>query len=103
VALVSIPVMGMGGTSDVGRRLGTVFTVVSIGALTGPPMCGAINMATGGFKATGYYAGTLFFYYLRIEFRLLRSRVYTGGSVMLSVIILLIARHKILGKLWGKI
>jgi MFS transporter, MCT family, solute carrier family 16 (monocarboxylic acid transporters), member 10 len=61
VALVSIPIMGMGDASDVGRRLGTVFTVVSIGALTGPPISGAINTATGGFRATGYCAGNVVF------------------------------------------
>ena len=33
------------------------FTVVALGALVGPPISGAINVATGGYKAVGIYAG----------------------------------------------
>jgi MFS transporter, MCT family, solute carrier family 16 (monocarboxylic acid transporters), member 10 len=53
--------MAMGGTQDIGRRLGTGFTAIAFGALAGLPICGAINAATGGFKGTGYFAGMLFF------------------------------------------
>jgi MFS transporter, MCT family, solute carrier family 16 (monocarboxylic acid transporters), member 10 len=63
MSLVSSPIMAMGGTQDMGRRLGTAFTVFAFGALAGLPICGAINTATGGFKATGYFAGTLFYFY----------------------------------------
>jgi MCP family monocarboxylic acid transporter-like MFS transporter 10 len=49
--------MMMGDMTDVGRRSGTLFTVLSIGALVGPPISGAIAAATGDFKAVGFYAG----------------------------------------------
>ena len=49
--------MAFGDTKDVGRRLGMFNTIFSLGALVGPPISGAINTATGGFEAVGYYAG----------------------------------------------
>lgn len=49
--------MDMGGVGDVGRRTGMCMTILAFGALAGPPISGAINTATGGFKAVGYYAG----------------------------------------------
>ena len=33
------------------------FTVMALGAIAGPPISGAINVATGGYKAVGIYAG----------------------------------------------
>jgi len=32
-------------------------SILALGALAGPPISGAINAATGGFKVVGYYAG----------------------------------------------
>lgn len=49
--------MDMGDTEDVGRRLGMFVSILSIGALAGPPISGAISTATGGFKDVGFYAG----------------------------------------------
>lgn len=49
--------MDFGETADVGRRIGMMMSFLSIGALAGPPISGAINTATGGFEAVGYYAG----------------------------------------------
>ena len=49
--------MDMGDTEDVGRRLGMFLSILSIGALAGPPISGAISTATGGFKDVGFYAG----------------------------------------------
>jgi MCP family monocarboxylic acid transporter-like MFS transporter 10 len=57
VSLQAVPLMMMGDMTDVGRRSGTLFTVLSIGALVGPPISGAIAAATGDFKAVGFYAG----------------------------------------------
>ncbi|KAF5323716.1 hypothetical protein D9619_012953 [Psilocybe cf. subviscida] len=57
VALLSNPIMEMGSTSDIGRRTGMCMSILALGALAGPPIAGAINTATGGFKAVGYYAG----------------------------------------------
>jgi MFS transporter, MCT family, solute carrier family 16 (monocarboxylic acid transporters), member 10 len=50
----------MGANGDVGRRLGMFTTIVAIGALTGPPISGAINNGTNGFEAVGIYAGLSF-------------------------------------------
>jgi MFS transporter, MCT family, solute carrier family 16 (monocarboxylic acid transporters), member 10 len=57
VSLLSNPMMEFGDTKDVGRRLGMFMSIFSLGALAGPPISGAINTATGGFEAVGYYAG----------------------------------------------
>ena len=58
VSLVSNPVMEFGEATDVGRRIGMMMSILSLGALAGPPISGAINTHTGGFAAVGYYAGT---------------------------------------------
>jgi len=52
-----VPTVVMGDMDDAGRRTGIVMTVTALGAITGPPISGAIAQATGGFKAVGYYAG----------------------------------------------
>lgn len=57
VSMLAAPLITMGNTHDVGVRLGMFFTIIALGALAGPPISGAINQATGGFKAVGYYAG----------------------------------------------
>jgi hypothetical protein len=48
-----------GETADVGRRIGMFTTIFAAGALVGPPISGAIYVATGGFEAVGYYAGMM--------------------------------------------
>jgi len=58
VTLLAAPVMMMGDMHDSGRRVGTVWTCMTLGAIVGPPISGAIAQATGGFKAVGYYAGS---------------------------------------------
>lgn len=57
VSMLAAPLITMGETHDVGLRLGMFFTILALGALAGPPISGAINEATGGFKDVGYYAG----------------------------------------------
>lgn len=57
VSLLGNPILDMGETNDVGRRFGMFMSILSIGALAGPPISGAISTATGGFRAVGYYAG----------------------------------------------
>ena len=47
----------MGEVGDVGRRTGMFLTVTALGVLIGPPISGAINARTGGFKEVAYYAG----------------------------------------------
>ena len=47
----------MGPIGDVGRRTGMALGFAAFGALTGTPISGAINSATGGFNDVGWYAG----------------------------------------------
>jgi MFS-type transporter involved in bile tolerance (Atg22 family) len=56
-ALISSPMIALGDSTDVGRRTGMYFTILSIGSLIGPPISGAINHATGGYFVVGIYAG----------------------------------------------
>ena len=49
ISLLGNPIMDMGDTEDVGRRLGMFMSILSIGALAGPPISGAIGTATGGY------------------------------------------------------
>lgn len=58
VGLQAVPLIHMGDMSDVGRRSGTLFSILAISALAGPPISGAIASATGDYKAVGYYAGS---------------------------------------------
>lgn len=56
--MITAPIMAMGESRDVGLKIGASLTVLAFGAIAGPPISGAINAATGGYKAVGYYAGT---------------------------------------------
>lgn len=57
VSLIAAPMIAFGETDDVGRRTGMFLTVLAVGALSGPPISGAINAATHNYKAVGVYAG----------------------------------------------
>ena len=57
VSLLTAPIVRMSKTQEVGVRAGMSMTLVAVGAIAGPPISGAINVATGGFKFTGVYAG----------------------------------------------
>ncbi|KIM86443.1 hypothetical protein PILCRDRAFT_816404 [Piloderma croceum F 1598] len=82
ISLVAMPVIAFGDIDDVGRRVGMALAVLATGALAGPPISGAINKATGGFKFVGYYAGSM---------------------IVVSVIFMILARQTHLqGKLRGK-
>ncbi|KAJ8074988.1 hypothetical protein PM082_019315 [Marasmius tenuissimus] len=81
VATFVLPVYGMGEIDDVGRRTGMIMTIAAIGALIGPPISGAINDATDGFEAVGYYAGSM---------------------VLLSCALLVLTRHLVLRSWFGK-
>ncbi|KAJ6554599.1 major facilitator superfamily domain-containing protein, partial [Mycena capillaripes] len=56
-ALTLVPVAAMGGTEDLGRRMGTVNTVFGIGGLCGPPLGGLLTSTSLGYKAVGYFSG----------------------------------------------
>ncbi|KAI0080541.1 MFS general substrate transporter [Panus rudis PR-1116 ss-1] len=81
VSLLNAPTMAMGNLHDVGVRVGMAMTILALGALAGPPISGAIEDATGGFKAVGYYAGSM---------------------VVLSVVLAILTRQLALKRLWGK-
>ncbi|KAF9001719.1 MFS general substrate transporter [Cyathus striatus] len=81
VALLTNPLVEMGGLGDVGRRTGMFRTLIGVGGLVGTPISGAINSATGGFHAVGYYAGT---------------------AVMVAVALMCVARQLAVKRLLGK-
>lgn len=57
MALVAAPAGEFGDTSDIGRRVGMLFTICSVGSLIGPPISGAIHDKYGGFEQMSIYAG----------------------------------------------
>ncbi|KAF7349864.1 MFS general substrate transporter [Mycena venus] len=80
VGLQAVPLIHMGDMSDVGRRTGTLFSILAISALAGPPISGAIASATGDYKAVGYYA---------------------GSAMMVAIGILIYVRYLMTGKWFG--
>ncbi|KDN40766.1 hypothetical protein RSAG8_07941, partial [Rhizoctonia solani AG-8 WAC10335] len=54
-----MPPTTMGSVDDVGRRVGMLMSIITIGAVVGPPSSGAIRDATGSFEYVGYYAGSI--------------------------------------------
>lgn len=82
VSLSANPMMEFGDTSDVGRRIGMFMSILALGALGGPPISGAINTATGGFGAVGWYA---------------------GSTILLGVVMMVVARRLVLKGWWGRI
>ena len=56
-SLLTLPIISMGVSGDVGRRIGMFMSITAIGALVGPPISGTINSITGGYKWVGTYAG----------------------------------------------
>ncbi|KAG2351958.1 MFS general substrate transporter [Suillus spraguei] len=81
ISLFTVPAVAMGKIEDAGRRVGMSMSLATFGAITGPPISGAISTASGGFAAAGYYA---------------------GGIIMCAVVLLLWARYLHLGGLRGK-
>ena len=59
MSLLNAPFMEMGNPHDVGAKVGMGMTMIAIGAICGPPISGAINTASGGYTAVGYYAGSV--------------------------------------------
>ncbi|KAJ6589954.1 major facilitator superfamily domain-containing protein [Mycena vulgaris] len=81
VSSFMLPMYHLGEIADVGRRSGMAMTLTAIGALAGPPISGAINTASGGYSAVGYYAGSV---------------------ILASIGLMLFTRYLVLGKIWGK-
>ncbi|KAJ7029992.1 major facilitator superfamily domain-containing protein [Mycena alexandri] len=76
-----LPMYHLGDIEDMGRRSGMAMTLTAFGAVAGPPISGAINTATGGYTAVGYYAGSM---------------------ILFAIVLMLISRHLVLRQLWGK-
>ena len=103
VSLCTLPVMAFGEMEDVGRRVGMSLTILASGALAGPPISGAINAATGDFKAVGYYAG------MPAPSAPLAMHIWliditcAGGMIVLAVMLMVLTRQLHLNwKLGGK-
>lgn len=92
--------MDLGVVDDVGRRVGMWLSIFSIGALAGPPISGAINTATGGFEAVGYFAGERI---LDMSFSDLILNLSIGSAVVIGVFFMCLTRHLILRRLIGKL
>ncbi|KAH9928564.1 MFS general substrate transporter [Epithele typhae] len=82
VSLLAAPIVRISKVQEVGVRAGMSFTLVAVGGIAGPPISGAIQTVTGGFKDTGIYA---------------------GSAVMVAVAFMFAARYAILGGLWGRV
>ncbi|OCH88815.1 MFS general substrate transporter [Obba rivulosa] len=81
VSLLTAPIVRMGETQDVGNRMGMTLSVMALGALAGPPISGAVNGATGNFKAVGYYA---------------------GSTVIAGVALMIVTRYFVIRSIWGR-
>ncbi|KAH8106911.1 MFS general substrate transporter [Cristinia sonorae] len=82
ISLMAAPLMSMGNAGNVGIMVGWTMTILSAGAIAGPPISGAINAATKGYKDVGYYAGSM---------------------IVLSCLLMSVVRYIRLGKFIGKI
>ncbi|KAF8146847.1 major facilitator superfamily domain-containing protein [Mycena galopus ATCC 62051] len=81
ISSFSLPIYRLGDIADVGRRSGMAMTLTAIGAMAGPPISGAISTTAGGYRAVGYYAGSM---------------------IMAAIVLMLVTRQLALGKVWGK-
>ncbi|KAH8834273.1 major facilitator superfamily domain-containing protein [Flagelloscypha sp. PMI_526] len=57
IATFMLPVYGFGEMKDLGKRMGMGVTTISLTALAGPPIAGALIKAYG-YDAAGYFSGT---------------------------------------------
>ena len=60
ISLFPVVTTRLGSAEDVGLRTGVQMTFMSLGALAGPPISGAIQQQTGSFHMVGVYAGKHF-------------------------------------------
>jgi hypothetical protein len=61
VGPIIAPLVPLGDSADVGRRVGMFLTILSLGILAGPPISGAVARATNGYTAVGLFAGMMGF------------------------------------------
>lgn len=106
MALVAAPAGEFGDTSDIGRRVGMLFTICSVGSLIGPPISGAIHDKYGGFQPMAIYAGETRSYAAEtcITFVFIDCFLSCQGSMILFASALMVgSRQTALGRLWGTI
>lgn len=96
--MLNVPLYRMGAIEDVGRRMGTLMVFMALGGLAGPPLSGAIWSATGSIKGVSYYAGKI----LPLPFSPEITCIVSGSTIFLAVALILVTRHLVLKKLWGK-
>ena len=111
-ALISLPMIALGDSTDVGRRTGMYLTVLSLGSLAGPPISGAINRATGGYSVVGIYAGLFFVFRwtpnligadgCSTAFYFCSSPCVLGSTMMVGLVLLVLSRYFVLRKWNGK-
>ena len=58
IGLVPTPAVNMGPLETAGERVGLVLTAISLACLIGTPISGAFRTTSGGFFASGVYAGS---------------------------------------------
>ncbi|KAK7460507.1 hypothetical protein VKT23_009227 [Stygiomarasmius scandens] len=80
VGLFPVPVAALGELSDFGSRAGMQMTLMALGALTGPPISGAILHLHDDFRPVGIYA---------------------GSTILLSVFFMILTRFFALKKFYG--
>jgi hypothetical protein len=91
----------MGGTEDLGRRLGIINTVLGLGTLCGPPLAGLFLSTSLGYKAVGYYSGRSVTGYLTAV-RVDLFVEFIGGMVFLGMIFFALARYLAVPRLRAK-
>ncbi|OAX32245.1 MFS general substrate transporter [Rhizopogon vinicolor AM-OR11-026] len=80
-SLWPVPIVAMGDIKDAGRRAGMFMSLAAFGAIAGPPISGALISPTKGFVYAGYYA---------------------GGTIVIYIVLMLVARYFHLRRLRGK-
>lgn len=81
VGLFPVGIASLGSLSSIGRRAGMQMSIMSLGALAGPPISGAIFKAKGDFKPVGLYAGSvvaLSIFFMFLTRLAVLGRVYSG-------------------------
>ena len=84
IGLGPVLIMGISPMKEVGYRMGTVFAIAGIGALTSPPIGGAIAAASGGsYVYACVFSGVNYFVSI-IGIIILRGRI-GGWSITAKV------------------
>lgn len=99
MSLSPIPLMHLEIEEDIGGRIGVFQSVMSVGALVGAPISGAIYDHAHTYAAVGAYAGKFLCIYLRECFLTIGR---TGTMILSSVALMLLTRYLILRRFRGK-